>query len=548
MGEVVREQMEFDILIVGGGPAGLSAAIRLKQLLPSLEICLIEKASEIGAHIVSGVVIEPTALNELIPDWQQKNAPLDTSVQHEAFFYLLNEDKSINIPIIKSIMPQMDNEGNYVGSLGDFCRWLAAEAEAMDIQIFPGFAGSDLIIENNRVMGIVTGDMGLEKDGSQGGNYVPGMELRAKYTLFAEGCRGSLSKKLMGFFNLRQGVDPQTYGIGIKELWEIPQEKFSAGYIQHSFGWPLDNRTYGGSWLYHFGSNLVSCGFVLGLDYENTWLSPFDEMQRVKKHPIIRKYLEGGRRIGYSARALSEGGYQSIPKLTFPGGLLIGDAAGFLNVPKIKGTHTAMKSGMIAAESIVEALNTQQAEPMIYQFRIRKSWVYDELYQVRNIRPAFAKFGARFATLYTGFDSLVRGKVPWTFRHRLADNDKLKAASLCVKPDYPKPDDKLTFSRESSVFLANIDHRDDQPVHLKLKNPSIWKTVNWDIFKAPETRYCPAGVYEVVDADHENQEPKLQINAQNCIHCKTCDIKDPTQNIDWETPESGSGPNYSGGM
>ncbi len=548
MGEVAREQIEFDILIVGGGPSGLSAAIRLKQLVPSLDICLIEKGSEIGAHIVSGVIIEPTALDELIPDWRYKDAPLNTSVQHEAMFYLPNELKSINIPIIKSIMPQMNNAGNYIGSLGDFCRWLASEAEALGVQVFPGFAGSDLIVEQDQVMGVIVGDMGLEKDGSQGSSYVPGMELRAKYTLFAEGCRGSLSKKLMQRYNLRQGVDPQTYGIGVKELWEIPQSKFSAGYIQHSFGWPLDDKTYGGSWLYHFGNNFVSFGFVLGLDYENPWLSPFEEMQRVKTHPVIRKHLEGGRRIGYAARALSEGGYQSIPKLTFPGGLLIGDAAGFLNVPKIKGTHTSMKSGMIAAESIVEALNIKQKDPMIYQFRIRKSCVYDELYQVRNIRPAFAKFGTKIATLYTGLDSMVRGKFPWTFHHCLADNDKLKPASLCLKPDYPKPDDKLTFSRESSVFLTNIDHRDDQPVHLKLKNPAIWKTVNLDIFKAPETRYCPAGVYEVIDEHNEDQGPKLQINSQNCIHCKTCDIKDPTQNINWETPEGGSGPNYSGGM
>lgn len=547
-GDVVREQMEFDVLIVGGGPSGLSAAIRLKQLSPDLEICLIEKASEIGAHIVSGVIVEPTALYELFPDWQQRDCPLRTPVQHEGMFYLPDEQKSIKIPLIKSLMPQMNNEGNYVGSLGDLCRWLATEAETLGIEIFPGFAGSESIIENGQVMGIVVGDMGLEKDGSPGTNFVPGMELRAKYTLFAEGCRGSLSKKLMERFNLRQGIDPQTYGLGIKELWEIPSGQFSPGYIQHSFGWPLDDQTYGGSWLYHFGDNLVSFGFVLGLDYANTWLSPFNEMQRVKNHPVIRKHLAGGRRIGYSARALSEGGYQSIPKLTFPGGMLIGDAAGFLNVPKIKGTHTAMKSGMIAAEVIVEALNTQQKEPTGYQFRMRQSWVCKELHSVRNIRPAFAKFGAKIGTLYAGFDSMMRGRVPWTFHHHLADNDKLRAASLCIKPDYPKPDEKLTFSRESSVFLANIDHRDDQPVHLKLINPAIWKTVNWDVFRAPETRYCPAGVYEVLDDGDPDKEPRLQINAQNCIHCKTCDIKDPAQNINWETPEGGSGPNYSGGM
>ncbi|MDI2091184.1 electron transfer flavoprotein-ubiquinone oxidoreductase [Commensalibacter oyaizuii] len=545
MNDITREQMEFDVLIIGGGPSGLSAAIRLKQLVPSLEICLIEKASEIGAHIVSGAVLEPTALNELFPDWKQKGAPLNTPVNHECMFYLPNDEKKIRIPIIKSLMPQMNNEGNFVISLGDFCRWLAAQAEALGVEIFPGFSGQDLIIENERIAGVITGDMGLEKDGSQGPNHTPGMELRAKYTIFAEGCRGSLSKKLMDHFQLRQGVDPQTYGLGIKELWEIPAHKHKPGYIQHSFGWPLDDRTYGGSWLYHFGDNLVSFGFVIGLDYSNPWLSPFEETQRVKNHPVIKYHLEGGRRIGYSARALSEGGLQSVPKLTFPGGLLVGDAAGFLNMPKIKGTHTSMKSGMVAAEAIAEAMNTQEIEPISYQFRMHKSWVFKELHEVRNVRPAFAKFGARAATLYVGFDSMVRGRVPWTFHHRLADNDKLKAAALCKKIEYPKPDDQLTFSRESSVFLANLDHRDDQPVHLKLRNPAIWKTVNWDVFKAPESRYCPAGVYEAIDID---KEPKLQINSQNCVHCKTCDIKDPAQNINWETPEGASGPNYPGGM
>ncbi|CAI3938446.1 Dehydrogenase (flavoprotein) (FixC) (PDB:4OPU) [Commensalibacter communis] len=545
MNDIVREQMEFDVLIIGGGPAGLSAAIRLKQLAPSVEICLIEKASEIGAHIVSGAVLEPTALNELFPDWKQRGAPLDTPVNHERMFYLPDEQKYTAIPMIKSLMPQMNNDGNYIISLGNFCRWLATQAEELGVEIFPGFSGSELIIEDGQVVGVVTGDMGLEKDGGQGSNHEPGMELRAKYTLFAEGCRGSLSKKLMDQFKLRQGVDPQTYGLGIKELWEIPAHKHKPGYIQHSFGWPLDNHTYGGSWLYHFGDNLVSFGFVVGLDYSNPWLSPFEETQRSKLHPVIKYHLEGGRRISYSARALSEGGLQSIPKLSFPGGLLIGDAAGFLNMPKIKGTHTAMKSGMVAAEAIVEALTTQEIEPISYQFRMRQSWVWQELHQARNIRPAFAKFGAKIATLYTGFDSMVRGKVPWTFHHRLADNEKLEAASLFEKVQYPKPDNELTFSRESSVFLSNIDHRDDQPVHLKLKNNSIWKTVNWNIFKSPETRYCPAGVYEAIDTE---TEPKLQINSQNCIHCKTCDIKDPTQNIDWETPEGGSGPNYPGGM
>ncbi|CAK7192851.1 Electron transfer flavoprotein-ubiquinone oxidoreductase [Commensalibacter sp. Nvir] len=545
MSDTKREQMEFDVLIVGAGPAGLSAAIRLKQLTPSAQICLIEKASEIGAHIVSGAILEPTALNELIDNWKKKSDVFQTPVHHERMFYLLNDNKSISIPILKSLMPQMNNNGNFVVSLGDLCRWLALEAENLGVEIYPGFAGQEVIIEKNCVKGIITGDMGVNKDGNQESNYVPGVELRAKYTLFAEGCRGSLTKKLFKHYALRSNVDPQTYGLGIKELWEIPPNKHMPGYIQHSFGWPLDDHTYGGSWLYHFGKNLVSFGFVLGLDYKNPWLSPFEEMQRAKKHPVIKKHIIGGRRIGFSARALSEGGLQSIPKLTFPGGLLIGDAAGFLNVPKIKGTHTAMKSGMLAAETIAEALITQEIEPISYCLRIRYSWIWHELHQVRNIRPAFAKFGTKAATLYAGFDSMVRGKVPWTLHNRLEDYEKLKAASLCDKPLYKKPDDQLTFDKTSSIFLSNIDHRDTQPVHLKLRNSLIWKTVNWNVFKAPETRYCPAGVYEVL---MDNNEPKLQINSQNCIHCKSCDIKDPTQNIDWETPEGGSGPNYSSGM
>lgn len=545
MSESAREKMEFDVLIVGGGPSGLSAAIRLKQLAPSAQICLIEKASEIGAHIVSGAVLEPTALKELFSDWNSRGAPLETPVKKERIMYLLNDRKSIQIPIIDWMMPNMVNEGNYIISLGDFCRWLASEAEALGVEIYPGFAGSDLIIEDNQVMGVLIGDMGLDKDGKPGSNFTPGMELRAKYTIFSEGCRGSLSKKLISHYNLRKKSDPQTYGIGIKELWEIPSDRHFPGYMQHSFGWPLDDNTYGGSWLYHFGKNLVSFGFVLGLDYANPWLSPFGETQRVKMHPALKKHFKGGRRIAYGARALSEGGFQSIPKLSFPGGVLVGDAAGFLNMPKIKGTHTAMKSGMVAAEAIVEALNSAQIEPVNYQKRMQQSWVWEELYSVRNIRPSFAKFGAKLATVYTGIDSMLRGKVPWTFHHRQGDNTKLDPADMSQPVCYPKPDNKLTFDRESSVYLANIDHRDDQPIHLKLKNEAIWKTVNWDVFKSPESRYCPAAVYEVVNAD---VEPTLQINSQNCVHCKTCDIKDPTQNINWETPEGGSGPNYPGGM
>lgn len=396
------------------------------------------------------------------------------------------------------------------------------------------------------MVGVATGDMGVGRDGQPGANFAPGMELRARYTLFAEGCRGSLTKRLMATYDLRKGVDPQTYGLGIKELWEIPKERHRPGLVQHSFGWPLDDRTYGGAWMYHFGENLVSYGFVVGLDYANTWLSPFDEMQRLKLHPSFRPYFEGGRRIAYGARALSEGGIQSLPRLTFPGGALIGDTAGFLNVPKIKGTHTAMKSGMLAAEAVAEAMQAGTAEPTSYMRRVRASWLWEELRGVRNIRPAFARFGMKGGALYSGIDAmLLRGRAPWTLHHRHADNEDLLAAGKSAPIAYPKPDGKVTFDRLSSVFLSATNHEEDQPVHLKLRNPAIWKTVNWDVFRAPESRYCPAGVYEVVDAD---TDPRLQINAQNCVHCKTCDIKDPTQNIDWVTPEGAGGPNYPGGM
>ena len=538
-----REAMEFDVVIVGAGPAGLSAAIRLKQQAPDASVCVVEKGAEVGAHILSGAVIETRALDELLPDWAARGAPLNTPAGEDRFLFM-TETRAIRMPT----PPQMHNHGNYIVSLGNVCRWLAIQAEELGVEIYPGFAAAELLEQDGRIVGVATGDMGIGRDGRPTAQFARGMELRATYTLFAEGCRGSLSKQLMAKYDLREGVDPQTYAIGIKEIWEIPAANHRPGLIEHALGWPLDAGTYGGSFLYHFGDNLVSYGFVIGLDYRNPWLNPFEEMQRFKNHPAVRPHFEGGRRIAYGARALNEGGLQSIPKLTFPGGALIGCTAGFLNVAKIKGTHTAMKSGMLAADAVAAALaGDRPAEPAAYGEMIRASWIWEELSAVRNIRPGFAKFGRWGGLLNAAVDTyLFRGKAPWTMHQKHPDNTTLLEADAAQQIAYPKPDGVVTFDRNASVFMSNTNHQENQPVHLKLYDPALAIAINWDVYRSPETRYCPAGVYEIVG--EETGERRLQINAQNCVHCKTCDIKDPTQNINWETPEGGGGPVYPGGM
>jgi len=538
-----REAMEVDVVIVGAGPSGLSAAIRLAQLAEEnnqeISICVLEKGSEVGAHILSGAVLETRALDELIPDWKARGAPLKTPATDDRFL-LLTKGGSIPLPT----PPQMHNDGNYIVSLGNVCRWMKEQAEALGIEIFEGFAAAEILYDDDgRVLGVATGDMGVGRDGEPKESFTPGYELRARYTLFAEGCRGSLTKGLFERHNMRSGADSQTYALGIKELWEIDPKKHHPGRVIHTIGWPVDTKTYAGSFLYHLEDNQVAVGYVVGLDYRNPHLSPFEEFQRFKTHPEIRPAFEGGRRVAYGARALNEGGFQSIPTLICPGAAIIGCAAGFLNVPKIKGTHNAMKTGMIAAEAIATAL-ADDTGPLLeaYPAALKKSWVWDELYRVRNIRPAF-RWGMWAGLLYAGLDTyLFRGKAPWTLRHH-ADHDSLLPAGKAPKIDYPKPDGEVSFDRLSSVFISNTNHEEDQPCHLTLKDSVAPIAVNLALYDAPEQRYCPAGVYEIVNDGDENS-PKLQINAQNCVHCKTCDIKDPGQNIDWVAPEGGGGPNY----
>jgi electron-transferring-flavoprotein dehydrogenase len=539
-----RESMQFDVVIVGAGPAGLAAAIRLRQLAAQhdreVSVCVLDKASELGAHTLSGAVLEPRALNELMPDWREKGAPLNTPVTRDRFVYLTAK-RAVGLPT----PPQMHNAGNYIVSLGNVVKWLGEQAEALGAEIYPGFAAAEVLHhEDGRVKGVATGAMGLDRNGEPKANFEPGMELHATYTLFAEGCRGSLTRELEAKFGLRAGTDPQTYGIGVKELWEVDAGRHQPGLVVHTLGWPLDRRTYGGSFIYHLEGNQVAIGFVIGLDYENPYLAPFEELQRFKTHPAIRGTFEGGRRICYGARALNEGGLQSIPKLVFPGGALIGCAAGFLNVPKIKGTHTAMKSGMLAAEAAFEALGQAAPPPVLdaYPEAFRTSWAHQELFLARNIRPSF-RFGLFGGLAYSGLDAYVlRGRAPWTMHHH-ADHTRLKPAREFQPIDYPKPDGKLSFDRLSSVYISNTNHDDDQPCHLQLLDPEVPIRLNLAEYDAPEQRYCPAGVYEIVQ---ESGGPRLQINFQNCVHCKTCDIKDPAQNIRWVVPQGGDGPNYVG--
>lgn len=533
-----RETLEYDVLIVGAGPAGLSCAIRLKQLQPEVTICILEKGSEVGAHLLSGAVFEPRALNELIPDWKDLGAPLRTPAKEDRFIFL-TKGGSFRLPT----PPTMSNHGNYIISLGELGKWLAAQAEGLGVEIIAGFAGAEVLYdEQGRVIGVATGDSGIGKDGQKTGNFTPGTEIYARQTVFAEGCHGSLTKQIIQKYDLRRDSCPQTYGLGIKEVWEINPAKHQQGLIVHTVGWPMDSKTYGGSWMYHMDGNKVSIGFVVGLDYSNPYLSPFEEMQRFKTHPTIRKYLEGGKRIAYGARTLVEGGLQSIPRLAFPGGVLTGDSAGFLNVPKIKGNHAAMKSGMIAAESLAALLSGSTehgATCEAYEANFRASWLYDELYRVRNIRPGF-HFGLWAGMLHAVFQTIGGWRVPYTLKHK-PDHAQMKKAAAADKIVYPKPDNVLTFDRLSSVQLSNTNHEEHQPCHLKMKDPAVPISVNLPLYDEPAQRYCPAGVYEVIESAGEK---KFVINAQNCVHCKTCDIKDPSQNIDWTVPQGGGGPNY----
>lgn len=544
-----RDVMEYDVLVVGGGPAGLSAACRVKQLAESagsdISVCLVEKGSEIGAHILSGAVLEPRALDELFPDWKENNAPLNTPVTEDEFHFLTGAKKSIKLPGWMIPKPT-HNDGNYVVSLGNVCRWMAEQAENLGVEIYPGFTASETIIEDGVVKGIVTGDMGISEAGEQKDTYTPGMELRAKYTVFAEGCRGHLGKQLIADMKLDEGRSPQHYGIGIKELWDIDPEKHSPGKVMHGLGWPLSESASTGGWfLYHAENNQVVVGLITDLNYSNTNVSPFEEFQRVKSHPTLKHYLEGGTRVSYGARALEKGGLNSLPKMTFAGGLLVGCDAGTLNAIKIKGSHTGMKSGMLAAESIVNALSEGKTGEELTDFdqRFKDSWLHEELYTSRNFVGAMHKFGWFLGSAFLWIEqNIFGGKIPITFRDDIPDHEYLQPANKCKEINYPKPDNKITFDRLTSVFLSNTNHEEDQPCHLKLKDPSIPLDVNLAKWNEPAQRYCPAGVYEIVE--EESGSKRFQINSQNCVHCKTCDIKDPSQNITWVTPEGMGGPNY----
>ena len=536
-----RESMQYEIVVVGAGPAGLAAAIRAKQIAPDVSVCVVEKGSEVGAHILSGAVMDPRALNELLPDWKAQGAPLNTPVSEDRFLFL-SESGSIRTPSF--MLPAcFQNHGMYVVSLGNVTRWLGKQAEAAGVEIFPGFAATEVLYEGDKVKGVATGDMGIDKKGEKTAAYQPGMELHGKYTFFAEGCRGQLGRQLEARYRLREHADPQVYGIGLKELWDVKPEKHKAGLVMHTAGWPLGASTYGGSFVYHQENNQVAVGFVVGLGYSNPYLSPYEEFQRFKTHPAIRETLAGGKRVAYGARAIAAGGLQSLPKLTFPGGVLIGDNAGFLNAARIKGSHAAIKSGMLAAEAACAALKAGRAQDELsaYPEAFRASWLYDELRKARNFKPWMAK-GLYTGSVMFGIDQvLFRGRAPWTLHHHHADNETLLPKSEATPIAYPKPDGQLTFDRLTDLSFSNTNHGEDQPAHLTLKDPRIPVAVNLAKYAGPEQRYCPAGVYEFVDVD---TNPRLQINAQNCVHCKTCDIKDPTQNIVWVAPEGGGGPNY----
>ena len=542
-----RESMEYDVVIVGAGPAGLANAIKLKQLNPELNVCIVEKASEVGGHILSGNVFETKALDELLPDWKNMDGcPIKTKVVKEKFLFLLSDKMSFSWPAWL-LPPVQHNKGNYIISLANLCRWLGQTAENLGVEIYPGFAASEVLFnDDNSVKGIATNDMGIDINGEKKDTYEPGIELHAKVTVFAEGCRGHLGKQLIKKYELDKESDPQQYGIGLKEIWEVPDENHDEGLVLHSAGWPLDNNTYGGSFVYHAANNQIYMGYVVGLDYKNPYLSPFEEFQRFKTHPSIKKMIEGGKRISYGARALIEGGVQSLPKMFMPGALLIGCNAGTLNMPKIKGSHTAMKSGIIGAEAIDEYFRENLSSLDNFENKFTNSWAYKELYAARNVKPFITKFGLLIGTILTGIDQILfRGKLPFTLNHAHADHETLMPANKCKKIEYPKPDGKITFDRASSVFLTGTYHAENQPVHLVLEDKNLPIEYTLEKFDEPAQRYCPAGVYEV-HKDDDGGNPKFVINSQNCIHCKTCDIKEPSQNINWITPQGGGGPNYQG--